>query len=78
MKTCSILFVFVVLLSGMTFFACSNNTTAESEKGTIETMTDTAAETAVNRIRTPLEKAHAVTVQQADRNRVMEDSLNKP
>jgi hypothetical protein len=77
MKGLSIVFVFAALLSGTAFIACSDNTTAESGKGTVETMTDTAAETALDRIRTPLEKAYAVKIQQEDRNRALEGRLGK-
>ena len=77
MKRMLTFFVLVLLHNGATFFACSNNTKADSEKGTIETMTDKAAKKAMDRIRTPIEKAHSAKNQQADRFSVMEESLKK-
>ena len=60
-----------------TLFACSNNKEAESEKGTIETMTDEVAEELVNKIRTPIEKARDVEKKQLDRYKEMEETLKK-
>ena len=77
MKRMLMLLVLMLLLYGATFFACSNNTTADSEKGTIETMTDKAAKEAVDRIRTPIKKAHLAEKQQADRFSIMEESLKE-
>ncbi len=59
-------------------FACSNNNEAESEppKGVIEQMTDNAAKKAVNRIRSPLDKARSVADQEQDRLNDMDQSLN--
>ena len=70
-------FVIGSLLGGITLFACSNNKEAESEKGTIETMTDKAAEELVNKIRTPIEKARDVEKKQLDRYKEMEETLKK-
>jgi len=72
-----IFYVFALFLGGVTFLACSNNKETESkaEKGTVEKMTDKAAEEMVNRIRTPINKARAVNDRQEDRLKDMEESL---
>ena len=77
MKRMMILFVLASFLSGASFYACSNNSKADSEKGAIEKMTDKAAKEAVDRIRTQIEKAHSVKNQQADRYSAIEESLQK-
>ncbi len=43
--------VMVLFLGNATIIACSDNKEAESEKGTIEKMTDKAAKEMVNKIR---------------------------
>ena len=69
----ALLFVSVALLT------CSNNKEAESEseKGTIEKMTDRAAKEMVNRIRTPINKARSVKDQQEDRLNDMDESVKE-
>ena len=60
--------------------ACSNGNDAEpeleSQKGVIEEMTDKAAQEAINRIRTPLDKARSAANQEQDRLINMDESLN--
>ena len=72
-------FVIALFLIGSALLACSNNTEAEAEgdpeKGLIEEMTDKAAREAVNRIRTPLNKARSVADQEEDRLNDMDESL---
>ena len=79
MKRMLIFSILVLSLSGGIFFACSNdkNKKADLEKGTIEKITDKVAKEAVDKIRTPIEKARSVKNQQADRYSVMDESLNK-
>jgi hypothetical protein len=50
---------------------------SESEKGTIEKMTDRAAKEMVNRIRTPINKARSVKDRQEDRFNDMDESLKE-
>jgi hypothetical protein len=59
-------------------FSCSNDEDAETEpeKGMIEEMTHKAAKKAVNRIRTPLNKARSAADQKQDRFNHMDKSLN--
>ncbi|MEE9537287.1 MAG: hypothetical protein V3V51_07575 [Desulfobacterales bacterium] len=59
--------VMVLFLGSVTIIACSDNKEIESEKGTIEKMTDKAAKEMVNKIRTPIDKARSVKNQQEDR-----------
>lgn len=68
-----------LLIGGAVLQACSNNKEAESEseKGTIEKMTDKAAREMVNRIRTPINKARSVKDQQEDRLNDMNESLKE-
>ena len=74
MKKRLMIFVFVLLLSGPNFIACSNNKRADSEKGTIGTMTDKVAKEAVDKIRAPIEQAHVAKKLQTDRFSAMDDS----
>ena len=75
MKKILLTAVIVMLLGGAALIACSNNKEAESEKGTIEKMTDKTAKEIVNRIRTPIDKAQSAKNQQEDRLNDMEKSL---
>ncbi len=59
--------VMVLFLGSVTIIACSDNKETESEKGTIEKMTDKAAKEMVNKIRAPIDKARSVKNQQEDR-----------
>lgn len=77
MKKILLTSVIVMLLGGAALFACSNNKEAESEKGTIEKMTDKTAEEVVNRIRTPIDKAQSVKNQQEGRLNDMEKALKE-
>ena len=77
MKKMLVLSVIVLLLYGVTFFACSNNKETESKKGKIETMTDKTAKELVDRIRTPIEKARAVKNQQEHRSNDIEKALKE-
>jgi hypothetical protein len=79
MKKMMVFFFVVLFLCSAGLFACSNNTEAEaeSEKGTIEKMTDKTAKEVVNRIRTPINKARSVKVRQEGRMDDMEESLKE-
>jgi len=77
MKKMMIYCVLALLLGGAALLACSNNKEAESEseKGTIEKMTDKAAKEMVNRIRTPINKARSAKDRQEDRLNDMDESV---
>lgn len=77
MKKMLIASVIMLLLGCAVFFACSDNKKADSEKGAIEKMTDKTAKEAVNRIRTPIDKAQSAKNQQDDRLREMEKTLKE-
>ncbi len=79
MKKLIINSVIALLLGGAALIACSNNQEAEQEpeKGVIEEMTDRAAKEAVNRIRTPLNKARSAADQEEERLNDMDESLKK-
>jgi hypothetical protein len=68
--------IFFVACAGL--LACSNSNEAQSasQKGAIEKMTDKAAQNAINRIRTPLDKARTVADQEEGRFTDMDESLN--
>jgi hypothetical protein len=70
-------FVLVVFLCGALLLACSNDKDAETEpeKGMIEEITHKAAKKAVNRIRTPLNKARTAASHEQDRLNDMDESL---
>lgn len=67
--------IFFTACAGL--LACSNSNEAESEpqKGVIEKMTDKAAQKAVDRIRTPLDKARSAANQEEDRLNDLDESL---
>ena len=71
-------FVLVLFLCGAALFSCSNDedTETEPEKGMIEEMTHKAAKKAVNRIRTPLNKARSAASKEQDRYNNMDEYLN--
>ncbi|MGD8520758.1 MAG: hypothetical protein PVF56_06400 [Desulfobacterales bacterium] len=58
-----IVILLILIFSGTTFFACTDKAadkTGNSEKGAIEKFTDKTAKEAVQKIRTPMNKARAV------------------
>lgn len=69
--------VLVMFLCGALLLGCSNDEDTEtgSQKGMIEEMTDRAAKKAVNRIRTPLNKARSAASQEQNRLNDMDESL---
>jgi len=69
--------IIVLLLGSTTFFSCSNNKEAESEKGIIKTFTDKTAKDVAGRILAPIEKARSVKDQQEDRLSDMEESVKE-
>jgi hypothetical protein len=65
-----------ILLTGA-FSGCSDRKEPPPEKGAIRQMTDEAAKEAVNQIRTPINKARSAAKQQEEKNRELDDALNK-
>jgi hypothetical protein len=60
-------FTMAVLFAGISLWACSDNSGGEPEKGAIKQMTDQVAKDLVHQIRSPINKARAVKVQQEER-----------
>ena len=75
-KTLSYFFIGLILLSGA-FWGCSDKKEPPSEKGAIRQMTDEVAKEAVNQIRTPIDKARSAAKQQEDKNKQLDDALQK-
>jgi hypothetical protein len=59
------------------FSACSKGKDAEPAKGKIEKMTDQAAEAAMEKIRTPLDKARAVQKMGEERMKAADESMEE-
>jgi hypothetical protein len=69
--------VMVLLLYSAAFLACSKDKEAESEKGTIEKMTDETAKKIVDKIQAPIKGAHSVKDQQENRSKEVEKALKE-
>jgi PBP1b-binding outer membrane lipoprotein LpoB len=65
------------MLFGGAFWGCSDKKEPAAEKGAIRKMTEETAKEAVNRIRTPIDKARSVAKQQEEKNKEMDDALKK-
>ena len=68
-------FTIALLFAGMSLWGCSNDTGGEPEKGAIKQMTDQVAKDLVHQIRSPINKARAVKVQQEERFGKMEGTV---
>ncbi len=68
-----VLFLFV----NVALMSCSKSLNEDSEKGTIETMTQETAHEIVHRIQTPINNARALQDEQEDRLDAMEDSMKE-
>lgn len=77
MKKIRLCVVMVLLLCSAALLACSKDEIAESEKGTIEKMTDETAKEIVDKIQAPIKGAHSVKKQQEDRSRKIEKTLKE-
>lgn len=67
----------IILILALGLCGCSGNDGAEPEKGAIERATDKAAETAVRKIRTPMDKASATRDLGEERLKAMEEGLKQ-
>lgn len=67
----------IILILALVFSGCSGNDGAEAEKGAIDRATDKAAETAVRKIRTPMDKASATRDLGEERLQAMEEGLKQ-
>jgi hypothetical protein len=68
-------FTIALLFAGMSLWGCSSDTEGEPKKGAIKQMTDQVAKDLVHQIRSPINKARAVKVQQEERLGKMEDTV---
>lgn len=64
----------LLLLGGAVYYALSPE---KAGKGTIDEMTDKAAQEMVDNIRTPIDKARTLQKQEEDRVRESEESIKK-
>ena len=76
MKSIPLYIIIVLCLGSSIFWACSDNSDSESEKGLIETMTDNTAKEAVNHIRKPMDKARSVKNLQENRLKEQDEAIN--
>ncbi|MGD2096920.1 MAG: hypothetical protein PVG35_05020 [Desulfobacterales bacterium] len=79
MKKKMMVSVMALFLGGAGLFACSNSNEAESEpqKGVIEQITHNTAQKAVNRIRTPLDRARSAANREEKRLNEMDESVTE-
>jgi hypothetical protein len=66
----------LVLVSG-TFPACSAKKGPEEKKGSIEKMTDKAAQEIVDRIQAPIDKARSAAKQGEERMKDLDEAMKK-
>jgi hypothetical protein len=67
----------MMLIAG-TFYGCSDKKEPAPEKGAIQKMTEETARQAVDRIRTPIDKARSVAQQQEEKNKEVDDAVKQP
>ena len=77
MKRLLMYFAIAVLVFCINFSACSKDEGPKSEKGKIEKMTDHAADIAVKKIRTPIDKARSVQEMEEERMRGLDEALKE-
>jgi hypothetical protein len=73
MKKLYVYFIIAISVFWLSFSACSKGKEEESGKGTVEKMTDRAAETAVKKIKTPIDKARTAQEKESERTKAMEE-----
>ena len=67
----------LLFLGGAVYYALSAKKEVELEKGTIDQITDKAAQEMVDKIRAPIDKARSLQKQEEDRARESEESIKK-
>lgn len=83
MKKKRIIILLILIFFGITFFACADKTAnsdkgaEDSDKGAIEKFTDKTAKEAVNKIRTPINKARAVKTSSENKMKNMDEMANQ-
>ena len=76
MKKKRIVILLILIFFGATFFACADKA-EDSEKGAIEKFTDKTAKEAVEKIRTPINKARAVKTTGENKMKNMDAMVNQ-
>lgn len=66
-----------LLVTGLLVSACSKNSETEAEKAAVDKLTDRAADAAVQKIKTPIDKARNAQDLGDDRLQAMDEALQK-
>lgn len=77
MKRLLMYFAIALLVFSINFFGCSRDENVEPTKGRIEEITERAADVAVKKIRTPIEKARSVRDMGETRMRSVDETLKE-
>jgi len=77
MKRLVMYFAIALLVFCINFSACSKDENVEPNKGRIEEMTERAADVAVKKIRTPIEKARSVRDMEETRMSSVDETLKE-
>ena len=77
MKKLYAYFVIVLSVFCLNFSACSQGKNEESDKGTIDKITDRAAEKAVKHIKTPIDKARTAQEKENERTRAIDEAVKE-
>ena len=70
-------FAIPLLVLSVNVFGCSKDEDVEPTKGRIEEMTERAADVAIKKIRTPIEKARSVRNMEETRMRSVDETLKE-
>ena len=76
MKKTVLIIIFVLLLAGTMLLDCARDD-EESEPGAIEKLTQETADEIVDKIKTPIDKAHSVKNTGEDRMRNIDDTVKE-
>jgi hypothetical protein len=77
MKRHCIYLIIASVIFCLSFSSCSKAKDKESGKGAIDKMTDRAAEIAVKKIKTPIDKARAIQEKEGERTKAMDEALKE-
>jgi hypothetical protein len=77
MKRHCIYLIIASVIFCLSFSACSKAKDEESGKGAIDKITDRAAESAVKKIKTPIDKARAIQEKEGERTKAMDEALKE-
>ena len=77
MKRHCIYLIIASVIFCLSFSACSKAKDEESGKGAIDKITDRAAESAVKKIKTPIDKARAIQEKEGERTNAMDEALKE-